>query len=145
MNEDIQALISSHEFLKGSWIQNTRNYDGALAQIIEPLVGWKRERASSHDFVTSRGEKVEIKKFQNGNGWLAGSNVAKTPAGVLYLFVCYKNNKVTKLVLADIEEVLDYIEKDFPLDLLEKVSNYKVANCQIRVKCSDIAGKEYVC
>jgi hypothetical protein len=146
MNEDIKALIHSHEFVKGSWIQNTRNYDGELAKIVEPLLGWRRENASSHDFVTSRGEKVEVKKFKNGNGWLAGSNIAKTPSGVLYLFVQYKNNTVTKLVLSDIESVLDYIEEeDFPLEMIVETSKYKMANLQLRFKCSRIAGKEYVC
>lgn len=146
MNEDIQKLITSEEFLCGQWIRNTHNYDGALSKIVEPLLGWKRDHASSHDFITSRGEKVEVKKFQNGNGWLAGSNIAKTPSGVFYLFVCYKNNQVTKLYLSDIDKVLDYIEdKEFPLDLLMKASEYKIANLQLRVKCSDVSGKEYIC
>lgn len=146
MNGDIECLMNYQEFRTGSWIRNTRNYDGELAKIVEPLLGWKRECAPSHDFVTSRGEKVEIKKFKNGNGWLAGSNIAKTPYGVQYLFMVYdKNNTVTKIIHSDIEKVLDYIQKDFPLNLLLKVSKYKAVNCQIRIKCSEIEAKEYVC
>lgn len=146
MNSDIEVLMHNEEFLSGSWIRNTHNYDGQLAKIVEPLLGWKRENAPTHDFVTSRGEKVEIKKFQNGNGWLAGSNIAKTQSGVLYLFVCYKNNRVTKLYLSDIEQVLDYIElNEFPIELLIEASKYKIVNLQLRVKCRDLQCKEYVC
>jgi hypothetical protein len=146
MNGDIECLMNCQEFRTGSWILNTRNYDGELAKIVGPLLGWKRESAPSHDFVTSRGEKVEVKKFKNGNGWLAGSNIAKTPQDVQYMFVVYdKNNTVTKIIQSDIEKVLDYIQKDFPLDLLLNVSKYKAANCQIRIKCSEIEAKEYAC
>lgn len=146
MNDDINTLMKDDEFISGAWIRNTHNYDGMLAKIVEPLLGWKRENAPTHDFVTSRGEKVEIKKFQNGVGWLAGSNVAKTPSGVLYLFVCYKNKRVTKVYLCDIDNILDYIEEnEFPIDLLLAVSEYKLANLQLRVKCRDIECKEYVC
>lgn len=146
MDRDIQALIQSDEFLTGNWIKNTRNYDGELSKIVGPLLGWERVNAASHDFVTSRGEKVEVKKFQNGNGWLAGSNIAKTPPGVLYMFVCYKNNKVTKVYTSDIERVLDYIqEENIPLELLLQASKYKIANLQLRVKCTKVKCKEYIC
>lgn len=147
MNSDIETLIQSTEFVSGNWIRNTRNYDGELAEIVCPLLGWVRENAPTHDFVTSRGEKVEVKKFKNGNGWLAGSNIAKTYRGVTYLFVCYdKNNRVTNVRVSDIDNVLDYIESiNFPLDLLIQTSKYKIANLQLRVKCADVVGKEYKC
>lgn len=145
MENDIRKLAQSEEFVSGTWIKNTRNYDGELAKIVNPLLGWERVNASSYDFVTPRGEMVEVKKFQNGRGWLAGSNLAKTPEGVIYLFVCYNKGRVTKMYLSDIEYVLDYVEIDFPLDLLIQISKYKVANCQIRVKCSDVYGKEFIC
>ena len=144
LNSEIEKLLDTPEFVSGKWIRNTHNYDGELAKIVGPLLGWKRERATCHDFVTTRGEKVEVKKFKNGNGWLAGSNVAKTPVGVIYMFVCYdKNNTVTKVHVSDIDMVLDYVAKDFPLELLLNVSKYKVANCQIRVKCSDVESKVF--
>ena len=111
MNDEVKLLLENDDFVRGRWIRNIHNYDGELQKIVGPALGWKRDNASSHDFLTSRGEKIEVKKFMNGNGFLAGKNMLKTPDDVTYMFVVYNKQRiVTKVYMIPFTVVKKYTE-----------------------------------
>lgn len=138
----IEKLLKCNEFVTGDWIKNSRNYDGKLAKIVGPLLGWKREHAPSHDFVTPEGKKIEVKKFMNGNGWFSGSNMIKTPDDVTYMIVCYNKNKHVKQVyMIPFTIVKNFVltEKRVRLDLVEEiVKESKDFYGQITIRKSDL-------
>lgn len=123
MEDDIETILNNREFTNGSWIGNTRNYDYALSKIVQE-VGWTRENASSHDYVTSRGEKIEVKKFKNGNGWLACSNMAKSPSDVTYMVIDYNSrNGIVSIYLIHMSDILLFVEdKGIDLSLIASIT-----------------------
>jgi hypothetical protein len=109
MEDDVEKILGYANFTMGEWIGNTRNYDYALSKILRE-VGWTRENSPSYDYITSRGEKVEVKKFKNGNGWLACSNMAKSPSDVTYMIINYSDRiGVTSIYLIPIDRIFKFL------------------------------------
>jgi hypothetical protein len=128
MEGDIENILANQEFTRGTWIGNTRNYDYALSKIVRE-VGWTRENASSHDYVTSRGEKVEVKKFKNGNGWLACSNMAKSSGDVTYMIINYSTRiGIVSIYLIPITRLFGFLHRN-GIDL------NRIASITERAKC----------
>jgi hypothetical protein len=124
MEEDIEKILGNTNFTRGEWIGNTRNYDYALSKILRE-VGWTRENSPCYDYITSRGEKVEVKKFKNGNGWLACSNMAKSPSDVTYMIINYTTrNGVMSIYIIPAERIFTFLEVNgIDLKLIASITN----------------------